>query len=105
MSKYLINTSEVYRVDSENSAKQLIEDAKNDTKFILLKYTSEYKERKLKGEVIDSYYKVTLTKVFNDIKEPDCSVDITYKVEQGYFPDPIEADDEDKDESVGGIEF
>ena len=100
MAKYLINTCEIYRVESENEAKQLIEAAKNDKTFILLKYTSEYKERKSKGEVIDSYYKVALTKVFNDIKEPNCTVDISYAVEAGAFPDPIVT----KEES-DGIEF
>lgn len=101
MSKYLISTCETYRVDSELAAKQAIEEAKNNNSFTLLKYTSEYKEKKLKGEVVDSYYKVTLTKVFNDIKEPDVYVKIDYSVEPGFFPDPINNDDdEDNDEGV-----
>ena len=86
MSKYLASTVEVYRVDSEAEVKKVIEEAKKDKTFSLTKYTSEYKERKQKGEVIDSYFKVTLTKLFNDIKEPDTFVEVSYKTEAGYFP-------------------
>ncbi len=78
--KYLITTVETYRVDTEAEAKELIETAKKDGTSILSKYTSEYKERKAKGEVIDEYFKVTLTRQFTDIKEPDTQVDISYEV-------------------------
>jgi putative IMPACT (imprinted ancient) family translation regulator len=86
MNKYLVSTCEVYRVDTEAEAKQLIEEAKKAREYQLVKYISEYKERKAKGEVIDSYFKVSLTKAFNDIKEPEASIDIEYKREAGYFP-------------------
>lgn len=76
--KYLITTTEVYRVESENEAKTMIEEAKSDNHFILKKYTSEFKERKQKGEVIDSWWKVTLTKTFTDEKEPEFRTEITY---------------------------
>ena len=56
--KYLIQTVETYRVDKEDEAKRMIEEAKSDNHFILKKYSSEYKEKKQKGEVIDTYYKV-----------------------------------------------
>lgn len=79
--KYLITTTEVYRVDTETEAQALIEAAKADNHFILNKYVSEYKERKSKGEVIDEYFKVSLVKSFTDIKEPDSQVSIEYTVE------------------------
>ena len=53
--KFLIQTTENYRVDSEEQVKQIIEEAKNDKHFIVKKYTSQFKERKQKGEVIDAY--------------------------------------------------
>ena len=81
MSKYLVSTTEVYRVDSEAEAKELIEQAKVAPEYGLAKYTSEYKERKQKGEVIDEYYKVTLVKKFNDEKEPEASVTVMYEVD------------------------
>lgn len=79
--KYLVSTTEVYRVDSELEATAAIEEAKKDPAYILGKYTSEHKERKSKGEVIDEYYKVTLTKLFNDLKEPISEININYEVE------------------------
>jgi len=76
--KYLLETTENYRVANEAEAKELIEDAKNGKSYVLKKYTSQYKERKQKGEVVDAWYKVTLVKVFNEEKEPYSQVGITY---------------------------
>lgn len=81
MAKYLISTVETYRVDNENEATQTIEQAKQDSSYALGKYTNEHKERKLKGEVVDEYWKLTLTKLFNDIKDPDTIVNVDYEVE------------------------
>ena len=81
MSKYLISTTETYRVDTENEATKAIEEAKQDGSYVLGKYTSEHKERKSKGEVIDEYWKLTLTKIFNDIKEANTPVTVSYEVE------------------------
>ena len=78
--KYLISTTEIYRADSEAEAVQLIEEAKADNHFILAKYSSQFKERKQKGEVVDAWYKVTLVKSFNDEKEPGEVVNIIYEV-------------------------
>lgn len=81
MSKYLVSTVETYRVDTEAEATKAIEEAKNDNSYTLGKYTSEHKERKSKGEVVDEYWKLSLTKLFNDIKEADTIVSINYEVE------------------------
>ena len=81
MSKYLVSTIETYRVDTEAEATKAIEEAKNDSSYILGKYTSEHKERKSKGEIVDEYWKLSLTKIFNDIKEADTVVNINYEVE------------------------
>lgn len=85
MSKYLISTVETYRIDTEAEVKKAIEEAKEDSSFILVKYTSEYKERKQKGEVIDEFYKLTLTKSFDDIKEPVGSTTIEYNTNPSAF--------------------
>ena len=76
--KYLISTTEVYRADHEAEAVQLIEEAKQDNHFILAKYSSQFKERKQKGEVVDSWYQVSLKKVFTDEKEPEFSCKVIY---------------------------
>lgn len=76
--KYLTQVTETYRVDDEEEVLRMIDEAKQDKKFTLTKHTSQFKERKQKGEVIDAWYKVTLTKTFCDEKEPDANVSITY---------------------------
>ena len=81
MSKYLVSTTETYRVDTESEATKAIEEAKQDGSYVLGKYNSEHKERKSKGEVIDEYWKLTLTKLLNDIKEADTLVNVSYEVE------------------------
>lgn len=77
--KYLISTTEIYRVNKEKDVEDLINEAKAAHEYELAKYTREYKEKKSKGEVIDSWYKVTLTKKFTDEKEPDRSVEVSYE--------------------------
>lgn len=76
--KYLTQVVETYRVDSEDQVLQMIEEAKASNKFTLVKHASQYKERKQKGEVIDAWYKVSLTKQFCDEKEPEAVVTISY---------------------------
>lgn len=68
MSKYLIRSTEVYRIDSESEANKFIDLQKK--KYEVSKYSSELKERKIKGEVADSWYRVTIVKTYNDEKEP-----------------------------------
>lgn len=80
MAKYLISTIETYRVDTEAEATKAIEEAKNDDSYTLGKYTSEHKERKSKGEVVDEYWKLSLTKLFNDIKEANTPVTVSYEI-------------------------
>ena len=80
MAKYLVSTVETYRVDNESEVEIMLEQAKNAKEFELTKYTSEKKETKAKGEVVDSYYKVSLHKAFNDIKDAYIEVDVIYEV-------------------------
>ena len=80
MAKYLITTTETYRVDSEEAVEAILEEAKNDSKYTLVKYSSTYKEKKEKGDVVDYWYRLTLTKAFTEEKDPDRDVQITYGV-------------------------
>lgn len=79
MSRYLVTTTEVYRIDSEDEVEAFIAEAKK-ANYELKKYTSEYKETKSKGEVLDSWFRVTLTKGFNVEKDPASQVDVKYEV-------------------------
>ena len=80
MSKYLTTVVETYRVDSEAEVEIMLEQAKSDNMYILVKYTSEKKERNQTGEIIDSWYKVSLYKAFNDEKDPYDIVNVRYEV-------------------------
>jgi phage protein U len=85
MAKYLISVTETYRVDTEAEAAKIIEEAKVDGKYVLSKYSSVKKERKQKGEIIDEWYRLTLTKVFDDEKEPIGSATIEYNTDGSAF--------------------
>ena len=78
MSKYLIQTIETYRADTETEAEQLITDAKASSEYELKKHNAEKKEIKQKGEIVDEYWKVNLTKKFTDEKFPSTQTSISY---------------------------
>ena len=59
--KMLTKRKDTYEVDTEQEAKQLIEDAKQNIEFELVKYSSQKKEIKKSGE---EYYIVTLEKAY-----------------------------------------
>ncbi len=79
MAKHLIEVTEVYRVDSEDEVARIIKEAKEDDICELVKHASLKKERKVKGEVIDAWYKLSLTKRFDDEKEPCSEVSVEYQ--------------------------
>lgn len=76
---YLTKVTEIYRVDTETEVAKMIEEAKNSPQYILSKYSSQAKEKKVKGEVVDSWYLLTLVKSFNDEKEPTDEVIVSYE--------------------------
>ena len=80
MSKYLTKITEVYRVDTDTEVENLIEDAKNDTRFSVEKYNCVRKEKKSSGEIVDQYYKVQIVKSFNDEKDPNTIISVEYEV-------------------------
>lgn len=77
--RYLIKTTEQYRCDSEGEATGLIEEVKRNGEYVLTKSSSEIRTVKQKGEVVDEWYRVTLTKVFTEEKEPDRVVVPSYE--------------------------
>lgn len=70
MSKYLIKTVETYRIDSEVEANELVDMCKNDPRYEVVKSTVENRTMKLKGEIVDEWKRVSITKVFAEEKEP-----------------------------------
>lgn len=69
MTQQLLKTTDVYRVDTEEAAMEMIEDAKNhqiDGGYTLTKSGYVVKTKKSKGEIIDTWMIVTTEKTFND---------------------------------------
>jgi len=67
--KMLLSTTDVYRVDSEEEAKALIEEIKeeaNENDYIVDSYSSTRKEKKKKGEIIAEGYQVKITRKYSD---------------------------------------
>lgn len=79
MSSYLIKVTEQYRCDSEAEAIQLVESAKKSKQYTVIKSSNEIKTVKSKGEVIDEYHRVMITKEFTSEKEPDSYVMPVYE--------------------------
>ena len=94
--KYLTKTVETYRVANEAEAAKTIEDAKQDRRFVLVKYEAVHKEKKSKGEVIDEWVRVTLHKAFNEEAAPDAEIEIDYKRTPGFFPEVEDKEDEEE---------
>lgn len=76
---YLVSTVETYRADTESEAATLISEAKNNEMYDLKKYSCDKKEVKAKGEIINEFFQVSLTCLFNDIKEPTSAYKVVYE--------------------------
>lgn len=80
MARYLVQTTEVYRVSNENEAEAFIAELKNDGRFELAKYSAEKKAAKEKGEIVDEWVRLTAVKKFNNEKEPDSEIEVEYDI-------------------------
>lgn len=67
MAKLLMKTTDVYRVDTEEEAMAMIEDAKenqNEGSFVVTKSGYVMKTKKQKGEIVDAWYICSIEKTF-----------------------------------------
>lgn len=80
MMKYLVSTTEVYRVENMEAVEALQEEVNSDGRYEVASFSYKAKNKKLKGEIIDEWYQVTIKKVFNDEKDPYTSVTVKYEV-------------------------
>ena len=80
--RYLLNVTEKYRVDTEEEAQALIDEAKKASVYELTKYSSTAKENKRTEE---TWYVVSLTKIFQTEKEPTDVVEPTYTKKEWEF--------------------
>lgn len=61
----LLKTVETHRAEDESTADILIENARNDGNFELTKTVKQHKIKTKKGEIVEDFYLVTLTKEYN----------------------------------------
>lgn len=82
MSCYLIKAIEQYRCDTEQEANKLINEAKQNHQYTVIKTSNEIKTLKQKGEIIDEWRRVIITKEFTSEKEPDNTIMPRYDEEE-----------------------
>lgn len=80
MSVYLCSTVETYRADYEHEADELINFARESKLYDLKKSNVQKKEIKAKGEIVDEFFLVSLTKNIQDPKNPEVNVKLNYEV-------------------------
>ena len=94
MLKSLIKATNEVRVETEEEADQFHKELQKEAEkigCILSTFTKTLRQKKSKGEVIDEYYQIKYTYVFNDIKEPynylkNIEYNITNSQEEGDLP-------------------
>lgn len=84
MSRYLTQTVETYRINTEEEVKETLEEFKAETGYEVKKASYEKKQTKEKGEVVDEYWILSVTKIFNDPKEPYSKVNIVYDIDNTF---------------------
>lgn len=82
MSSYLIKVTEQYRCDTEAEARTLIENAKKNGQYTVIKSSSEIKTIKQKGEIVDEWRRIMITKEFTSEKEPFTVITPQYEEEE-----------------------
>lgn len=73
MIKSLIKATNEVRVETESDADEFHKELQREAEKIgcvLSTFTKTLRQKKSKGEIIDEYYQIKYTYIFNDIKEP-----------------------------------
>lgn len=94
MIKSLIKATNEVRVETEEEADQFHKELQKEAEkigCILSTFTKTLRQKKSKGEIIDEYYQIKYTYVFNDIKEPfnylkNIEYNITTSTEESDLP-------------------
>lgn len=79
--KYLIGTTEVYRVDTEEEENDLRELAYSSPYYEVADFRARPKVRKSKGEIVDEWREVTIKTAITDETEPDRRLRVKYEVD------------------------
>ena len=84
--RYLLNTTEKYRVATVEEVEALHEEFLNSDKYTLASFGYVTKYIKAKGEIVEEYQVVTAKKVFNEEKDPEnsCYSHVDYGMESAF---------------------
>lgn len=77
--KYLTKVVETYRLADEAEVEEFLKELKADTRFEVAKYSSVKRNIKEKGEIVETYIRFEVTKLFNDEKVPDSEIEVNYE--------------------------
>lgn len=80
MGRYVLTDTTVYRVPDVAAVDALHAELLNDGDFQLVSFSYKTKQIKVKGEVVEEYQVVQAKRLFNEEKDPENLVDITYEV-------------------------
>lgn len=97
--KYLINNIITYRFNSIAEVEEFHDKLTHNPQYNLASFNYKTKAIKEKGEVVEEYYLVTVKLAFNDEKDPDDTIDVTYT----YYDIDAAVADEDAAEDVEEI--
>lgn len=78
--RYLLTTTEKYRVGTVEEVEALHEEFLRDNKYTLTSFGYTTKYIKSKGQIVEEYQVITAKKTFNEEKEPAVEVDVEYEV-------------------------
>lgn len=73
MNRYFCKSVETYRVDTIDDVENFhdyLQDDSEEKGYFLSNFKYDYKTKKEKQEIIEEYYLITATKVFQDYREP-----------------------------------
>lgn len=76
--KYLLTSTNTWRVHTVADVEKLHEELKNDNRFELTQFSYTTKDIKEKREVIDQYQVVKAKLVFTSEKEPELTYEVEY---------------------------
>lgn len=79
MTRYLLKSQNVYKVDTVEDALKLREELESCKYGELISFTYNTKYIKQKGEIIGEYQIVKATMQFNDEKEPESMIKVNYE--------------------------
>lgn len=77
MIKSLIKSTNEVRLENEEDADNFhkeVQEQAEEIGCILSSFTKNLKQKKSKGEIVEEYYQVKYTFVFNDLKDPEYSI-------------------------------